>query len=1449
MSTGLETLKFVQPGYELVSKEIEVSIFDNQNTILYKLVKRLSYPKEYILVSGDNSDNYRYTSAHVYMLKKFYDGNNYDLLDVYDEMVIIFKDIWWEQIAMIYIEIMTRFEVEKVDILDEDGNNVNTSEDHFEIINKMYEDVRFRNKRDIEPLRTVAHMEEYYNNWVEMRNNMLISQMKVYEKIINVQSRIEDFEEIDYENPVITEIYYVFKPKLADVIQYDDEPTTYHDPVPEEAIEIFNMAKVSPIIPFVQYGSADSENYYKIFNDPDENKIDTPSIYLNENDQTRKSDIITVFIWIGEKSKTRTTKNYSVKNAMIKCIYNIEKGEFSFSVPERGGTLEHLKDLLEKAFPLLFFGKGDQTQVGGHFYVNDITINDSSFIWLLHNDDILKTYLYIDEKKSAWADRSRYSVGYKNFMGEEEDGTSLSTVSISFGDITKNVEGTGELPETLDPSAKSLSHMKGKLKINVKKAKSKEVVIEFLRVFSRLLGRYKNIREKIEDLLYKIIPEGLEHDTKKKVKSETKRFRKKEKKKEKKSVKVKDAEEKITQTMIGNLKERAPDVFKTRWARDCQLSQGKQPIVIKNDEVAEWREFLVHSSSKNTYETRQVMPFPPIPPSEDGEHENVLTIDPNDERVKYWVVCPNPQNSYPSLKAPRDDKDAEYPYLPCCGKTNQLAKNNSPYYDFYSEKKIKVGNAKYSLTTSKVLKFPKRLGSIGNVLNLLLQFYTDVENVSQVFKRYGTPMGTNSLIHSILYATSDVGYGNLRDDETKDKYASSVRRYIADSIDPNLLKQELYDMTDEEIIAEIRDETVNFTSSKFYRALEEVFGINIYVFDPKKSSSSDEEENMSVEIPRSKVFHVRPYRLERPTVLIFKQTISKKNEEENFHYELIVAKHTTPGSDEEFREIKRKKRKVVNPSKESFTFIFGEQMNGLIYKILMTSAQSYVWSFPENKAVENKKVITRVNPFSKLDWENIFKNYPIVSQRLDSYGKMRVIGVQISKSFIMTVSIPPSQPLNLPYLEEVTTVNEKDAVEIFGPPSGVSSTGLWYPILDYVYGVFIPTKIPKDGKINVKPRPIKSKKIEINKKNRPNPRVSPRPIARVSPRPIKIEKKKSNIDPIIKVPFQNEKFLLDYVNGEERVITEGLPDDPISSSDKVKEYPIQTMRTAKRNIYYLIQMIRWLWRLDKSRTGQQGKNMGSFTKWWDKWVVSDRNVSTKVSDDCSIGIKFPVVDNTADGIYELELFWPKFFFGDKIHLYPSIYLKLLAFFKNEDRITRGVKGSAETFVKTPEKFIKGVYAWRTDFTKNMSEYEKKTSIVFTSYTHLKAWTVQYEQKKMTSGSQINIAKSATSSSKLDSSPYIYYDTNDERAYIIQGVKNGNLERVFQLCKNWENDSTNTGFLTPKDEDEDVPAHVLYSISPNDKLVQIMDNTDGDLNYFHIIKYAEIGRYSAMLPLT
>ena len=315
-------------------------------------------------------------------------------------------------------------------------------------------------------------------------------------------------------------------------------------------------------------------------------------------------------------------------------------------------------------------------------------------------------------------------------------------------------------------------------------------------------------------------------------------------------------------------------------------------------------------------------------------------------------------------------------------------------------------------------------GYIPKNLEMILNNYSDKPNKDYRFYRYGTTnYPNNSLLHCVCYAVDHPDYINLEDDQSKEIYIMKLRKYIKNkAVEIPLLSQELFDFSDDEIIKLLENDSEFFDPYLLYRAIEEIFNINLYVFTY--------DEKQEIEIPRNKIFHSRPTRLYRPTILIMK---IRAGNNQIPKCELIVD---------------------YNEQQLGIIKLFGESMTNICHNFIL---EKYSDIFVITK--DQNEYVGRNNLYYHIDNMEIFNNN-IISQFIDNDGKMRAITVNINNK-IMTISVPPSQPENVPILSDLKLSVFEDVVNIFGIPTGFTLennkiNGLWFKVLDLTYGYYVP---------------------------------------------------------------------------------------------------------------------------------------------------------------------------------------------------------------------------------------------------------------------------------------------------------------------------------------------------------------------------------------------------------
>ena len=472
---------------------------------------------------------------------------------------------------------------------------------------------------------------------------------------------------------------------------------------------------------------------------------------------------------------------------------------------------------------------------------------------------------------------------------------------------------------------------------------------------------------------------------------------------------------------IDLLKKAAPDVFIPGYARDCQYKM--QPVIVTPQEAPLWQQRAVTVGGMTM--PRQIMSFPPPNTPGYGTPETPTVL----------LTCPGDDYPFIGVKYNKKmDNREKYPCLPCCFQQNQMDPHaNTKYNECYRGLKRNPNvapKATHKMVVPRILD-PERVGILPKPIANLVSQYSEE---SGEIERYGVIRSVNSLIHCVLVALHFPEYYNLsgaNPEETnklREVYAQNVRRRMLGTIRPSTYKQELYDISDTEIERRIADPELFLDPQLYYRGLEELFNVNIYVFTPE-----------TLEIPRRKQFHTRPIRGFRPTLIIYKHSGATGGNVEYPQCELIV------DSDPEAKEMVK---------------LYDIKMTQLLFRTLTSVQDVITWQF------EGTDIVARNNIYSRkeIDYFTVVRR-SAQSQILDDYGKLRGLIILTSAGYA-TLAVLPSQPENLPIASEYPSGRADVIVKLFQiAPTAVTRdnqnriTGVWFPIEDLQFGMYFPVEL------------------------------------------------------------------------------------------------------------------------------------------------------------------------------------------------------------------------------------------------------------------------------------------------------------------------------------------------------------------------------------------------------
>jgi len=858
----------------------------------------------------------------------------------------------------------------------------NKLEDKLAEINQLYVDIgEEQNIRDTNELRLLLI------DWRENYTSDLLADKEDLDKLEKIHNELSRYPEI------------LTSPIKIDRVTIKAAPTLKNSvPTPDDGIDMFDLGNPSYDVPYIRYNSPDT-SLFKLYKGESDDTLPNYKIIVPTT-QNNKKDTFYMKVWTG-----KGTLNKATKESYMNTVYNLDENILTIKKTpiDEANTQKKILDKISQTLQINI-DNVIETSISGEFFLFDLDLNDIYLVDMILNTELMGSYLFVKETITSYADKKQLKVYYKSYSGfdEEEEageGYIVNPASVA-ASLTQNYSQGGEIVMVETPQGPTKFRLPPGLpyiRAKITQAESREVSNQFVKIFSRLMQFYKINKESTEKIFLQYIPELGKTLSEIKPITVTQPIRKR----------------RSGDSKIDRLKDAAPDLFVNGYARNCQCAV--QPIIVPPEEIEAWKNktFLY----KDVIKEREVMAFPPEDP-------------------KWYFVCPNDSAPYPGVKINKNlPNKGKYPYLPCCFKDSHTIKTAKSNYnigfgakDTVKQEKPAVHKGTYKTKTDKILS-PGFYGFLPKSVSDLLSRYSDNKND---IIRTGVPRTVNSMLHSVSVAISDQNYLNLPNNELKEQYVSNIRNIITKQTLPNLLKQEMYDFTDEEIMEKLSNPEVFMDPNLFYRAVEEAYNINIYVFSPPKKGSNS---SGSLEMPRFKLFHSRPPR-NRISVLLFRTWGAESDALVYPQCELIVDRNNDTN------------KNITN---------FGKEMTDLLHKAITTLNMTITWELT-GEIGKPQQMIARNNLYSRENFYELLKRLP-TKQFVDGYGKNRGFIFPVGSDEI-TVIIPSTQPENLP-IGEITRPKSNTVTSVFGKPIGITKTndltdGLWYQMLDLKYGIYIP---------------------------------------------------------------------------------------------------------------------------------------------------------------------------------------------------------------------------------------------------------------------------------------------------------------------------------------------------------------------------------------------------------
>ena len=734
---------------------------------------------------------------------------------------------------------------------------------------------------------------------------------------------------------------------------------------------IFNNMITSYYFPFIQYQGLE-EQFYKLYDQ--ENLVVEEVVKANDKinklmeEENKKEHYIFALMRL----------LYKNKDQYVLLEFDLKEEKLTFSYP--GNTLDYIKNKLPSLLEDIILEREKTLNVSGEFEMNFPNYDNTKLYFLTFFESIINKFLYVKEENKP---RSLVSERDKYYFKTYAESSGISDYSASF------------FVEPLYADKYAI--------IFRSKVISNNSINEFALILSKLAWYYNHLDqpELMEQFDLVVQPytgpdgSGLGAPLS-------------EKKERKVAFKT---------SKIDNLLSKAPEMFpKSEYSRRCGCP--KQPIIIDPDDVADWQKYRENGKA------HEVVTFPPPKSPQKGK--------------RYDFVCPTENNVLSFI--PNPDYTSDYPILPCC-----TAQKKSDLYEKYDE--IRENPSQFfsekeeSRTRAVQLKTVKTLSTDQEgFLPEELQDFLNVPYPNNKFTRFGVLKNSkSSFFHCLLLASQHLG--NLKGkNEAINKRLDNLIKIRTEYLKRNITKREIlvnnlrknmeklvhlecasqenFNLKGEQISRRIANLEEVFDSEFYYKLMEDMFFVNIFVF-------IYQDGQIYLEQPYHRFFHIREINMALPTVILFKHISTR-----TFPiYEIIKSTEPVRGSE--------------------LPFLYTDVLTRYLKKYVEKNAYFIC------QAEEDNKYDVRKNYYQNINWNYLLADYEIVGQAINDSGRAYRINIMLEGDEI-SLYIPPSFPLNVAISEKIGYGQKADIRELFESECTAGSEGLWFNMNGQSRSVFVP---------------------------------------------------------------------------------------------------------------------------------------------------------------------------------------------------------------------------------------------------------------------------------------------------------------------------------------------------------------------------------------------------------
>ena len=573
----------------------------------------------------------------------------------------------------------------------------------------------------------------------------------------------------------------------------------------------------------------------------------------------------------------------------------------------------------------------------GLFFFPIERLDSYVFSDLVMNDEVFSTLINIDESNKPTKKKSELGQPWLH-LNFDHPSTGHITASITQKNVERSDSETRQENRTYGEEIFELGEPFIRVKVH---GKDVESINRFQELFSRLLVLYKERYSQIVQEYKKFIPDfGIVREyvptTKKK------------------------------QTDF------APEIFVSTYTRFC--GKDRVPTIVDDEEAKDYEE-----------KGQQVMKFPRDKPK-------TGIVYPSDGVKQMNFVCLNSEYKYPGLQInKREENKAEYPFIPCCFKTDQ-DKAGGIYRQYYHGEESASKETKKQqdiISTGKILTSVQH----GHLSVAIKDFFSGIESdTNYEYLRYGVEKTPSSLLNVVMIALHEQTNIFQLDKEELLNRLVEIRTELGEIANASTARQSCYNLSIDTVMNNIKNPETYLDPKLYTQLLENYFNCTIFLFNTERLIT-----------PRyTQGYYQNKFDDDTPCIFVYEHMGSESDQSTYPQCELII------------------RWKIGDKEATEYSFPSSHRISKIIRQVFELTTESYAL---------NKEIRYIDFPISQSD------EIELVAQNIDDYGKTRCIHVKVNDepAVILTTPIPP---LILPETDEsvvmTTVANAQKILETFG---------------------------------------------------------------------------------------------------------------------------------------------------------------------------------------------------------------------------------------------------------------------------------------------------------------------------------------------------------------------------------------------------------------------------------